>query len=130
MPPVPALGAGVRQGRCRNDFHRSRTLPNGVRLLGVPVRHVQSVNQLLRMTADIVLNSTFPQAELQRELDVIRQEAIDYADDPARGVKSSSTGNDEEPKYSTSKCEEDANSNNPICRGHAIGSTLVQWTSR
>ena len=37
---------------------------------------------LLRMTADIVLNSTFPQAELQRELDVIRQEAIEYDDDP------------------------------------------------
>ncbi|KQP19588.1 pitrilysin family protein [Pseudorhodoferax sp. Leaf267] len=39
-------------------------------------------DQLLRMTADIVLNSTFPQAELQRELDVIRQEAIEYAEDP------------------------------------------------
>jgi predicted Zn-dependent peptidase len=37
---------------------------------------------LLRMTADIVLNSTFPQAELQRELEVIRQEAIEYAEDP------------------------------------------------
>ena len=130
-----------------------RTLPNGVRLLAVPMPHVQSVSvgvflrvgsrdetpatngiahvlehmafkgtttrnvqainldaerlgadvnaftgkdmtgyfmtglgrhadQLLRMTADIVLNSTFPQAELQRELDVIRQEAIEYAEDP------------------------------------------------
>jgi predicted Zn-dependent peptidase len=38
--------------------------------------------QLLRMTADIVLNSTFPQAELQRELEVIRQEAIEYDEDP------------------------------------------------
>jgi predicted Zn-dependent peptidase len=38
--------------------------------------------ELLRMTADIVLNSTFPEAELQRELDVIRQEAIEYEEDP------------------------------------------------
>lgn len=38
--------------------------------------------QLLRMTADIVLNSTFPEHELQRELEVIRQEAIEYAEDP------------------------------------------------
>ncbi|MDM0046568.1 pitrilysin family protein [Variovorax dokdonensis] len=37
---------------------------------------------LLRMTADIVLNSTFPEAELQRELDVIRHEAIEYDEDP------------------------------------------------
>ena len=37
---------------------------------------------LLRMTADIVLNSTFPEAELQRELEVIRQEAIEYDEDP------------------------------------------------
>ncbi len=37
--------------------------------------------QLLRMTADIVLNSTFPEHELQRELEVIRQEAIEYAED-------------------------------------------------
>lgn len=42
-------------------------------------RHAE---QLLRMTADIVLNSTFPEAELQRELDVIRQEAIEYQEDP------------------------------------------------
>ncbi|RZL53091.1 MAG: insulinase family protein [Variovorax sp.] len=42
-------------------------------------RHAE---QLLRMTADIVLNSTFPEHELQRELDVIRQEAIEYAEDP------------------------------------------------
>ncbi|MGJ7578838.1 M16 family metallopeptidase [Variovorax sp. RHLX14] len=42
-------------------------------------RHAE---QLLRMTADIVLNSTFPDAELQRELDVIRQEAIEYEEDP------------------------------------------------
>jgi len=34
------------------------------------------------MTADIVLNSTFPDHELQRELDVIRQEAIEYDEDP------------------------------------------------
>ncbi len=39
-------------------------------------------DQLLRMTADIVLNSTFPAHELQRELDVIRQEAIEYDEDP------------------------------------------------
>ena len=38
--------------------------------------------QLLTMTADIVLNSTFPEPELQRELDVIRQEAIEYDEDP------------------------------------------------
>ena len=37
---------------------------------------------LLRMTADIVLNSTFPENELRRELDVIRQEAIEYEEDP------------------------------------------------
>lgn len=42
-------------------------------------RHTQ---QLLRMTADIVLNSTFPEHELQRELEVIRQEAIEYEEDP------------------------------------------------
>ncbi|RYY84296.1 MAG: insulinase family protein [Comamonadaceae bacterium] len=38
--------------------------------------------QFLEMTADIVLNSTFPQAELERELAVIRQEAIEYDEDP------------------------------------------------
>jgi predicted Zn-dependent peptidase len=38
--------------------------------------------QLLRMTADIILNSTFPEGELQRELEVIRQEAIEYEEDP------------------------------------------------
>jgi predicted Zn-dependent peptidase len=42
-------------------------------------RHVP---QFLEMTADIVLNSTFPEGELQRELDVIRQEAIEYDEDP------------------------------------------------
>ena len=42
-------------------------------------RHTEA---LLRMTADIVLNSTFPENELQRELDVIRQEAIEYEEDP------------------------------------------------
>jgi predicted Zn-dependent peptidase len=42
-------------------------------------RHAQ---QFLEMTADIVLNSTFPPVELQRELDVIRQEAIEYFEDP------------------------------------------------
>src|SRR3954471_1796964 len=42
-------------------------------------RHAQ---QFLRMTADIVLNSTFPEGELQRELEVIRQEAIEYDEDP------------------------------------------------
>jgi predicted Zn-dependent peptidase len=42
-------------------------------------RHAE---HLTRMTADIVLNSTFPAAELQRELDVIRQEAIEYEEDP------------------------------------------------
>jgi len=45
-------------------------------------RHAQ---QLLRMTADIVLNSTFPAAELRRELEVIRQEAIEYEEDPQDG---------------------------------------------
>jgi predicted Zn-dependent peptidase len=39
-------------------------------------------DRFLAMTADIVLNSTFPQAELERELEVIRQEAIEYAEDP------------------------------------------------
>jgi predicted Zn-dependent peptidase len=38
--------------------------------------------QLLGMTADIVLHSTFPEVELQRELEVIRQEAIEYDEDP------------------------------------------------
>jgi predicted Zn-dependent peptidase len=38
--------------------------------------------ELLRMTADIVLNSTFPEVELRRELEVIRQEAIEYEEDP------------------------------------------------
>lgn len=38
--------------------------------------------QFLEMTADIVLNSTFPDAELVRELEVIRQEAIEYQEDP------------------------------------------------
>jgi predicted Zn-dependent peptidase len=42
-------------------------------------RHAE---HLLRMTADIVLNSTFPEGELQRELDVIRHEAIEYEEDP------------------------------------------------
>jgi predicted Zn-dependent peptidase len=42
-------------------------------------RHAE---HLLRMTADIILNSTFPDNELQRELDVIRQEAIEYEEDP------------------------------------------------
>ncbi len=40
------------------------------------------VEPLLNMTADIVLNSTFPVNELQRELEVIRQEAIEYEEDP------------------------------------------------
>src|SRR6478736_2188623 len=39
-------------------------------------------DRFLAMTADIVLNSTFPQAELERELEVIRQEAIEYDEDP------------------------------------------------
>lgn len=42
-------------------------------------RHVP---ELLRMTADVVLNSTFPEAELERELAVIREEAIEYEEDP------------------------------------------------
>ncbi|MES2532006.1 MAG: pitrilysin family protein [Pseudomonadota bacterium] len=42
-------------------------------------RHAE---HLTRMTADIVLNSTFPDGELQRELEVIRQEAIEYEEDP------------------------------------------------
>lgn len=39
-------------------------------------------DRFLEMIADIVLNSTFPELELRRELDVIRQEAIEYAEDP------------------------------------------------
>lgn len=42
----------------------------------------QHTQQLTRMVADIVLNSTFPEIELQRELEVIRQEAIEYEEDP------------------------------------------------
>lgn len=42
----------------------------------------QHAGRLLAMTADIVLNSTYPPAELARELDVIRQEAIEYEEDP------------------------------------------------
>ncbi|GAA6121630.1 pitrilysin family protein [Acidovorax sp. FG27] len=42
----------------------------------------QHALQLLGMTADIVLHSTFPETELQRELEVIRQEAIEYDEDP------------------------------------------------
>ncbi|RYY92656.1 MAG: insulinase family protein [Comamonadaceae bacterium] len=42
-------------------------------------RHAQD---LLRMTADIVLNSTFPDQELRRELDVVRQELVEYDEDP------------------------------------------------
>mgnify|MGYP003575562667 FL=1 len=42
----------------------------------------RDAQSLLRMTADIVLNSTFPVSELQRELEVIRQEAIEYEEDP------------------------------------------------
>ncbi|HEX7889763.1 MAG TPA: pitrilysin family protein [Ramlibacter sp.] len=38
--------------------------------------------EFLGMLADIVLNSTFPEAELKRELEVIRQEAIEYDEDP------------------------------------------------
>ncbi|HVE53896.1 MAG TPA: pitrilysin family protein [Ramlibacter sp.] len=36
----------------------------------------------LEMVADIVLNSVFPEVELARELEVIRQEAIEYDEDP------------------------------------------------
>lgn len=36
----------------------------------------------LEMVADIVLNSVFPEDELARELEVIRQEAIEYDEDP------------------------------------------------
>ena len=42
----------------------------------------EHAQQLLGMTADIVLHSTFPEIELQRELEVIRQEAIEYDEDP------------------------------------------------
>jgi predicted Zn-dependent peptidase len=42
-------------------------------------------DRFLEMTADIVLNSTFPPAELARELEVIRQEAIEYLEDPEEG---------------------------------------------
>jgi predicted Zn-dependent peptidase len=39
-------------------------------------------DRFLEMIADIVLNSTFPEVELQRELEVIRQEVIEYEEDP------------------------------------------------
>lgn len=39
-------------------------------------------DRFLEMTADIVLNSTFPETELARELEVIRQEAIESIEDP------------------------------------------------
>ena len=39
-------------------------------------------DRFLRMIADIVLDSTFPPTELERELEVIRQEAIEYDEDP------------------------------------------------
>ncbi len=42
----------------------------------------QHAQRLLGMTADIVLHSTFPDIELQREREVIRQEAIEYDEDP------------------------------------------------
>lgn len=42
----------------------------------------EHARQLLGMTADIVLHSTFPEIELQREREVIRQEAIEYDEDP------------------------------------------------
>lgn len=42
----------------------------------------EHAQQLLGMVADIVLHSTFPEIELQRELEVIRQEAIEYDEDP------------------------------------------------
>lgn len=42
----------------------------------------EHAQHLLGMTADIVLHSTFPEIELQRELEVIRQEAIEYDEDP------------------------------------------------
>ncbi|MGC4061386.1 MAG: pitrilysin family protein [Aquabacterium sp.] len=42
----------------------------------------EHAQQLLGMTADIVRHSTFPEIELQRELEVIRQEAIEYDEDP------------------------------------------------
>lgn len=37
---------------------------------------------MLEMVADIVLNSVFPEDELVRELEVIRQEAVEYDEDP------------------------------------------------
>jgi len=150
MNKVQRLKADPTAGRSTAAL---RTLPNGVRLLAIPMPHVQSVSvgvflrvgsrdetpgnngighvlehmafkgtatrsvqainldaerlgadvnaftgkdstgyfmtglgrhapDLLRMTADIVLNSTFPEVELQRELEVIRQEAIEYDEDP------------------------------------------------
>lgn len=42
-------------------------------------RHVPQMTELL---ADIVLASTFPEAELERERDVILQEATEYEEDP------------------------------------------------
>ena len=144
---------GIRIDPAEHTALRVHTLPNGVRLLAIPMPHVQSASvgvfihvgsrnetpttngighvlehmafkgtstrsvqainldaerlgadvnaftgkdttgyfmtglgkhaeQLLLMTADIVLNSTFPENELQRELEVIRQEAIEYEEDP------------------------------------------------
>src|SRR3954466_12388084 len=69
-PDAERLGADV------NAFTSKDTTGYFMTGLG---RHAE---QFLRMTADIVLNSTFPEAELKRELDVIRQEAIEYAEDP------------------------------------------------
>lgn len=39
-------------------------------------------DHFLEIIADLVLNSTFPESELQRELQVIRHEAIEYFEDP------------------------------------------------
>ena len=67
------LGADV------NAFTGKDTTGNFMTGLG---RHAE---RLLRMTADIVLDSTFPKGELRRELEVIRQEAIEYEEDPQDG---------------------------------------------
>jgi len=64
------LGADVNAFTCKNT--------TGYFMTGLG-RHAE---HLLRMTADIVLNSTFPESELRRELEVIRQEAIEYEEDP------------------------------------------------
>lgn len=48
-----------------------------------PSKHLSRAVELL---ADLVLNSVFPEAELERELDVVLEEAASYRDSPADAV--------------------------------------------